>query len=124
MPFHLSAVPSQARKDNPPRLVQVMLRESKHQPRLIGYPIRVERRHLLEQVLIGRRGFIVPPALPFDWRYAPASSKRSPPRGAPHPSDYARHKAGSLLDDGIGKYFGIGQTNSRDLSCIALPGSP
>ncbi len=32
------------------------LREFKHQPRLIGYPVRVKHRHLIEQVLVGVRG--------------------------------------------------------------------
>jgi hypothetical protein len=43
-----------------PRLMQVWLRESEHQPRLIGYPMRVELRHLIEQFLVGRRGFLQP----------------------------------------------------------------
>jgi len=31
-----------------------------HEPRLIGYPIPIERRHLIEQVLVGRGGFLRP----------------------------------------------------------------
>jgi hypothetical protein len=36
------------------------LRESEHQPRLIGDPMRVQLRHLVEQLLVGRRGFLQP----------------------------------------------------------------
>ena|ERR1700676_84930 len=35
-------------------------RESEHQPRLIGYPMRVQLRRLIEQLLVGRRGFLHP----------------------------------------------------------------
>jgi len=36
------------------------LRESEHQPRLIGYPMRVQLRHLIEQLLTGFCGFLHP----------------------------------------------------------------
>ena len=36
------------------------LRESEHQPRLIGYPMRVQLRHLVEQFLVGRPCFLQP----------------------------------------------------------------
>src|SRR5580692_12501641 len=35
-------------------------RESEHQPRLISYPMRVELRHLIEQLLVGFRRFLQP----------------------------------------------------------------
>ena len=35
-------------------------RKSEHQPRLIGYPVRVQPRHLIEQFLVGLRGFLQP----------------------------------------------------------------
>ena len=33
-------------------------RESEHEPRLIGYPMRVKRGHLIEQLLVRFRGFL------------------------------------------------------------------
>src|SRR5580700_4957845 len=35
-------------------------RESEHQPRLVGYPVGVKLGHLVEQLFVGRRGFLQP----------------------------------------------------------------
>jgi hypothetical protein len=39
---------------------RLWLRESEHQPRLIGYPMRVQLRHLIERLLVSRRCFLQP----------------------------------------------------------------
>jgi hypothetical protein len=45
------------------------LRESEHQPRLIGYPMRVQLHHLIEQLLVGCRGFLQPIERPVRPRF-------------------------------------------------------
>src|SRR5579871_7033732 len=39
---------------------RLSLRESEHQPRLIGDPMRVQFGHLIEQLLVGCSGFLQP----------------------------------------------------------------
>ena len=45
---------------SPPLMPPSGPREAEHQPRLIGHPMRVQRSHPVEQVLVGRGGAPLP----------------------------------------------------------------